>query len=142
MGTSPRALTEVSSLGIAASLTGIVSAYVLGLGLNIGLTFPAYVVLVGGATLFTVLPISLGGWGVREAGMVALFGAVGVAPERVLALSILLGILPIIVSIPAGLLWRADGTARSQGRTHDAAIEVPNLPDPRGPSAKAGKFEK
>jgi uncharacterized membrane protein YbhN (UPF0104 family) len=105
LGANPRVLIEVSCLGIAASLTGILAAYGLGLDLDIGLTFPAYVVLVGGATLFSVLPISLGGWGVREVGMVALFGAVGVAPERALTLSILCGFLPLLISLPGGLSW-------------------------------------
>ena len=99
----------MSGLGIAASLTGIVAAYVLGLDLGIELSFPAYVVLVGGATLFAVLPISLGGWGVREVGMVALFGAVGVSPERALTLSVLYGVLPLLISLPGGLSWWMGG---------------------------------
>lgn len=140
LGANPRALAEVSSLGIAASLTGILAAYVVGLDLDIGLTFSAYVVLVGGAALFSVLPISLGGWGVREVGMVALFGAVGVAPERALTLSILWGLLPVLISLPAGLLWWAGGAPGSEGRTRDASLEAPILPDPLHPSGKAGKL--
>jgi len=124
LGASPRALLEISSLGIVASLTGILAAYVLGIDLDIGLPFTGYVVLVGGAALFSVLPISLGGWGVREVSMVALFGAVGVAPERALALSILWGLLPVLISLPAGLMWWA-GRAPGRGRpTHDSSIEA------------------
>jgi len=122
LGNSPRALLEISSLGIVASLTGILAACVIGSDLNIGLAFPAFVVLVGGAALFSVLPISLGGWGVREVGMVALFGAVGVAPERALTLSILWGLLPVLISLPAGLLWWAGGAPGREGRTHDSSM--------------------
>jgi glycosyltransferase 2 family protein len=109
LATHPRALAEVAVLGVAASLTGLLAAYVLGEGLGIGLGLPAYIVLVGGSVLLSVLPISLGGWGVRELGMVTLFGAVGGGAEQALALSLLWGLLPLLVSLPAGLLWRRRG---------------------------------
>jgi hypothetical protein len=38
---------------------------------------------LGGSILLSVLPISVGGWGVREAGMVSIFGALGVPSEPV-----------------------------------------------------------
>jgi uncharacterized membrane protein YbhN (UPF0104 family) len=99
------ALAEIAGLGVAASLTGLLAAFVLGTGLGIHLGLPAYVSLVGGSVLLSVLPISLGGWGVRELGMVALFGAIGASAEKALALSVVWGFLPLLVSLPAGLLW-------------------------------------
>ena len=45
--------------------------------------------------------------------LVALFGAVGVAPEKALAVSLLWGLLPLLVSLPAGFLWWAGGTQAS-----------------------------
>jgi len=107
----PMHLLEIALLGVVASITGLLAAYVVGEGLGIGLGLPAYIVLVGGALLLSVLPISLGGWGVRELGMVALFGAVGVRAERAMALSLIWGLLPLVVSLPAGLLWWLGGKA-------------------------------
>ena len=118
MALNPHALAELVALGIAASFTGLLAAYVIGEGLNIGLGLPAYVVLVGGSVLMSVLPISLGGWGVRELSMVALFGAVGGVAEQALALSLLWGLLPVVVSLPAGLLWQ-----RGVGKEARATVE-------------------
>ena len=109
LGTRPRAILEVSSLGFAASFTGVVAAYILGRDLAIPLSLPGYVVLMGGAVLFSALPLSIGGWGLREASMVTLFGAMGVPSERALVLSILCGTLPIVVSLPIGVVWWAGG---------------------------------
>lgn len=105
----PLALAEVAGLGIVASFTGLLAAYVLGEGLGIGLGLPEYVVLVGGSVLLSLLPISLGGWGVRELSMVTLFGAVGAGAEQALGLSLLWGLLPVLVSLPAGVLWWRSG---------------------------------
>ena len=77
----------------------------LGRALGIEAGFAVYIAMVGGAVLLTALPVSLGGWGLREAGMVTLFGSVGVPAEPVLAMSIVWGLLPLVVSMPAGLLW-------------------------------------
>ena len=129
----PRSLAEIAGLGLAASFTGLLAAFVLGTGLGIDLGLPAYVVLVGGATLLSVLPISLGGWGVRELGMVALFGALGVGAERALALSLLWGLLPLLVSLPAGMLWWRDG-GTPRASCSDSAPVGPALPRPTSPN--------
>jgi uncharacterized membrane protein YbhN (UPF0104 family) len=55
--------------------------------------------------LVTTLPISLGGWGLREGSMVGLFGIVGVAPAASLSVSILVGLLSTAVSFPGALVW-------------------------------------
>ena len=55
--------------------------------------------------LAVTLPISLGGWGLREGAMVGLFGIIGVPPATSLAVSIVLGLLATAVSLPGLLLW-------------------------------------
>ena len=101
---------------MVASFTGLLAAYLMGEGLGIAIGLPAYIVLVGGSVLLSVLPISLGGWGVREVSMVALFGSVGAGAEQALALSLLWGVLPLLISAPVGLLcWRSLSTVASGG---------------------------
>lgn len=101
----PPMLLEVVLLGAAASLLGILAAAALAPALGIALGLPAAIVLVGGAVLVSVLPVSLGGWGVREVGMLALAGALGLPPEPVIALSVAWGALQLAVALPGGLLW-------------------------------------
>ena len=56
-------------------------------------------------SLFSVLPISLGGWGVREGLAITLFSAVNVQNETALVVSLLFGVLMIMVGILGGLIW-------------------------------------
>ena len=101
----PGTVLELLALGVAAALAGIGAAYLIGQALGIDESPAAYIVFVGGAVLLSVLPISLGGWGVREAGMIGLFGTAGVAPELALTLSVAWAGLAVAISLPGGLLW-------------------------------------
>jgi uncharacterized membrane protein YbhN (UPF0104 family) len=61
--------------------------------------------------LIQLLPISLGGWGVREAVLVVALASFGVPAEAALATSVLLGLCFIVISLPGGLIWFADGAS-------------------------------
>jgi hypothetical protein len=62
-------------------------------------------ILMQPVTLFATLPISIGGWGVREAAVVTFFGLVGVAPSAAVLLSVQLGLIAVVISLPGGLLF-------------------------------------
>ncbi len=103
---SPRALAELTAGGCAATGLGFWAIVVAGHGLGLAFEASVFVALVGGALLLSLLPISLGGWGLREAGMVALFAPLGAPAEPVLALSVLWGALPLVIAVPgAALFW-------------------------------------
>ncbi len=101
----PRRAGEIIALSLVMhSMTGLAIYEVAhGLGLPIGLL--ECVVLTPPISLLTVLPISLAGWGVREAGMVAALAFAGVAPNEALVVSILFGLLLMLISIPGGVFW-------------------------------------
>jgi uncharacterized protein (TIRG00374 family) len=107
LGGNPIVFFELMALGGIASIIGLFSVFILGIGLNINVAFPVYIALVGSAILISSLPISLGGWGVRESAMIGLFGFVGVPEDKSLLLSILFGIVLFIASLPGGLAWWA-----------------------------------
>lgn len=121
---SGKAAAEIFGLGMAASLVVICAAFVIGHGLSINLPFPTFVVTVGGAILLSVLPVSLGGWGVREVSMVALFGALGVAPEPALAMSLMWGVLQLIVALPGGVAWWLDDRSRTAAARGEAGRSI------------------
>jgi len=52
----------------------------------------------------SLLPISVGGWGVREGSLIAAFALVGVPPEVALAASITFGIILLASSLPGGIV--------------------------------------
>jgi uncharacterized membrane protein YbhN (UPF0104 family) len=72
---------------------------------QVPLTF--FVVFAIGPVLLLahVLPISIGGWGVREAAAVALLGMTGVDPTSALLVSIMFGALLVLATLPGALFW-------------------------------------
>jgi uncharacterized protein (TIRG00374 family) len=81
--------------------------YAMSVGLSINLSFIQCALLCPPIFLLAALPISIAGWGVREAGMVVGLGYAGVSPEEALALSLMLGTTVLIGSMP-GLLYIGD----------------------------------
>lgn len=73
------------------------------LGLDIG--FAILFAFAPAALLVAMLPVSLGGWGVREISFVYLLGAVGYNREAALALSITFGLLRLAVGAIGGAAW-------------------------------------
>ena len=63
------------------------------------------------AVLFTVMigvvlvPISIGGWGLRELAVVSLLGAHGVAPERALLFSLCFGVVLMVSALPGVIVY-------------------------------------
>lgn len=73
----------------------------LGLAIPVGTLFA----LTPAALLVAMVPISLGGWGVRELTFVYFLGTAGVGAEAALSLSIAFGLLRIVVGAAGGVTW-------------------------------------
>ena len=86
---------------------------VLARGLDIDVTWLDCLVLMPLVLLVTTVPISIGGWGVREGAMVFAFGLIGVPENSAFALSFLFGLLVVVVSIPGGVIWLMSGERRA-----------------------------
>ena len=52
-----------------------------------------------------MLPVSFGGWGVREAALVYFLRTAGVSAEAALTLSIAFGLLRMLVGAVGGIVW-------------------------------------
>jgi hypothetical protein len=94
-------------LGLGCFIHALTIVVVCAVGRAQGLSLP----LVDAAVLFTVMvgvvivPISIGGWGVRELAVISLLGTYGVAPERALLFSVCFGIALAAGSLPGVLIW-------------------------------------
>ena len=90
-----------------ASSTLLTIVVVWSLGRAQGLALP----LPDAAVLFTVMvgvalvPISIGGWGLRELAVISLLGHHGIAPEKALLFSVCFGLALAIGSLPGALAW-------------------------------------
>ncbi len=75
-------------------------AILLAHGIGVELTLADSVVLIPPVLLLMMLPISIGGWGVREVSMVGMLALVNIPKEAALTISVQLGILIIIATLP------------------------------------------
>ncbi len=97
---TPKRISQQVSLSILIHLFSMVAIF--GLGHSVGINEPliTYLVLVPPAILLTILPISFAGWGVREGALVALFLLIGTDENKVLAMSLLYGLVLIVSALP------------------------------------------
>ena len=103
-------LTSDSSGPILASSLAVqlmrpLVVYLIAVGMSLPVSLLDCLLIVPPALLLTVLPISLGGWGVREVTFVAAFGLVGLQAEGAFALSAAFGLATLASSLPGALFW-------------------------------------
>lgn len=82
----------------------IAVAQCVAMALMIPLSPTEALVLVPPVLLATMLPFSIGGWGVREGAMVVVLGGIGIPAESALMLSVWLGLLSTLVNLPSSCL--------------------------------------
>lgn len=86
-------------LSVLVQFSGIFSVYILALGIGQHIPFLACLIFVPLIVMFTTLPISISGLGVREGAFVLFFGLIGIKPGVATAISLLW-----FVSMTAGSL--------------------------------------
>jgi len=85
----------------------IFTAGIVGAALALPLSAGDYLAIMPVATVATILPVSIGGWGVREGVLIAMLGTMGVPAEAALVFSLLYGLCIAASSLPAlAFLWR------------------------------------
>ncbi len=105
-------LARLLTWGVLSHVNLTFAVYILALALDIRVTWLDCLALVPPVMLITTLPISIGGWGVREVAMTVAFGLIGIAQNDAGALSILVGLAGLAVSLPGGVLWLQGGDRR------------------------------
>lgn len=91
-------------LTIAGQAFLFLAACVIGRGIGIELPLWKMLLVLPTVSFFASIPISIGGWGVREGAMVFGLSLLGVGYETALTLSILLGLTSIAAILPAAAL--------------------------------------
>ena len=90
---------------VASGACSAFGAYCIARSLGIGVGPIPMIAVTSMMTLVVALPISVAGWGVRELSLVALLGLLGVDREAALALSVELGLIGTLLSLPGGVVW-------------------------------------
>lgn len=117
----PREGTEVLLAGLAHTITQIAAVYLMARVLGIDAVGPtALLAFYPAVAMLQVLPVAVGGLGVREGALALFLTPLGVPTERAVALGLLLYVLTIVTSL-AGAPAFALGTRRVGARRRTPA---------------------
>lgn len=110
---SRTSMAGILILGVGVHLLTVALGYCLGLAFGSNVGFLACLAAIAPALLFSYIPISIAGWGVREATFVFAFGLIGVDRETALLISLGIGFVVLLVSLFGGILWFVSGMRSS-----------------------------
>jgi glycosyltransferase 2 family protein len=92
-------------IGLGTNMTVIISAFLLGRELNPLMDLYSCFAILPLVSLLTFIPISIAGWGVREALMMSAFALIDVPATDALAVSIKLGLANLALGLIGGIVW-------------------------------------
>jgi len=102
---SMRTIFYALGFAVLGHVLMIFSAYFLSLAIGINSSFWMWLLIMPVIILVTAIPISINGWGVREFAMVYLWGLFGIAESDAFLISICIGLVAIISSLPGLWFW-------------------------------------
>jgi uncharacterized membrane protein YbhN (UPF0104 family) len=108
-------------LSVLCQFPAFVSAYMLGQALGIELPLVVFCVVMPVVTISTMLPISLGGLGVREGLLTFLLTRLDVAGSEAIALAFLIYLVYVIIALGGGLTQLLWHPATRRGGTEEGS---------------------
>ncbi len=120
----------VAGISVLAQLVLGWVVYFIARSLHVQIGLLTVIALFPPALLLSMMPISLGGWGVREAALVWLLGTAHVPQDAALAISLLFGFVTTVAGLPGGLLWLFQRRGAALQETISLMAEE-ELPAPR-----------
>ena len=113
---------KIAALSLLVHVLAVVIAWCVVQSIAAPVMFGQVFQLVPPVMLITMLPISIAGWGVREATMGLAFGYAGLMANEGVNVSLLFGAVSFIVGLVGGLVWIFSAEKAARGA---APIEVP-----------------
>lgn len=113
-------LLAIWSAGLVQHMLRIGILAALAAGFGQGIALATIFAFTPAALLVAMIPISFGGWGMREATFVYFLGTAGVSGEAALSLSIAFGFLRIVVGAIGGVAWALLGKDHYRIEAHPA----------------------
>lgn len=97
------------SLSMIIHILSISVVALLARAISLDVNWVALLIVVPVAILFMTVPISIGGWGVREGVVIVGLSYAGIPSEHALVLSILFGFSLLLTALPGGFFWGSVG---------------------------------
>ncbi|WP_284418148.1 MULTISPECIES: lysylphosphatidylglycerol synthase transmembrane domain-containing protein [unclassified Bradyrhizobium] len=114
---------KIAVLSLSIHVLAVVIAWCAVRSIAASAAFEQLFLLTPPIMLITMLPISIAGWGVREATMMVAFGYAGLAPADGTVVSILFGAVYFIVGGMGGLVWIFSAEKGQGSMTVPATVE-------------------
>jgi glycosyltransferase 2 family protein len=107
LSSRPRVAAGAVALSLFAHVSALYLTAILARGFDTKLSLLDALTIVPAVMLLSNLPISIGGWGVREAGLAGGFSLLGLPIDAAVGTSILIGLLNLLAALPGGALFVA-----------------------------------
>ena len=98
-------MTATVVLSVGIQLVSFVAIFFIGLAIDAPAPLKHYLVFLPLITVMTMLPVSIGGLGVRESTLLAFFVPVGLTPEQSVTLGLLWHAVTVVASLPGGWIY-------------------------------------
>jgi uncharacterized membrane protein YbhN (UPF0104 family) len=98
-------LLTVLALAVLVHGLNVLIMFLIGLTVGLPITLYQWFFIVPAVLLLSMVPVSAGGWGLREGGVVFALQALGVRPAEAVVPPLLFGLGLLIVTLPGGLIW-------------------------------------
>lgn len=92
-------------ISVAVHLLTVMAIFAIALSIDVKLDFQIFLIAIPPVFLLMIVPLSLAGWGIREGAMVGILMLVYEDKTKILAISILYGLLLIISALPGSYFW-------------------------------------
>jgi uncharacterized membrane protein YbhN (UPF0104 family) len=109
----------------AAVVASYISMYLIAAAaVGVDTPAPTLAPLVAPVLMTMLLPVSVAGWGIREAAAAALWGGVGLTPEDGVAISVAYGAMVLLSTTPGAVVLIAPGAIRRDRRERRSPDET------------------
>ncbi|MEI6514106.1 MAG: lysylphosphatidylglycerol synthase transmembrane domain-containing protein [bacterium] len=105
-------LTLTLACLFASNAMYILSFKYCALALGVPIAWWDAIIIVQGMVLVSIIPFSIGGWGLREGAALLLFAPLHIQPSSAVAVSVLFGLVLTLLAIFGGTLWFTCGYKR------------------------------
>ncbi len=99
------------AIALAVQGTAVVTAALVATAYRLDGSLGLWISVIPLSVMLSAIPISMNGWGVREAAIVTLASRLGIAPADALLVSVTLGVLNMLASLPGAVVMLRSRTA-------------------------------
>jgi hypothetical protein len=102
----------ITTIALGIHLLTIIAVWLLAQASGLALPVPDAAVLFVIIVAVALIPVSVGGWGVRELAVTSLLGSHGVSFSQALFFSVCFGLVLLIAALPGALVWAVYSPSR------------------------------